>query len=210
MHYCNSANVIIHNNDNLIAYVIRHPTVSELTIKFAKNIPSAKRTAILNNSFAQLAEKKLTQQIAFLDLSGNQLTEPPLLTSLSNLRLLHLDNNQLIQSPVLTGLSVLRWLGLSENKLTEPPILTGLFALQGLNLSYNLLTKPPVLTGLSALQELALASNPLIKPPVLIGLSNLSRLTLDGNRLKEPLYIPLTLQGKLTVEGYTNVIIGHN
>ncbi|MCL4380126.1 hypothetical protein M1466_01355 [Candidatus Dependentiae bacterium] len=143
IHYCNSADVLISNNANdLINYVTSHPTEAALRVKFADSIPPAKRTAILNDSFNQLAKKTLTRQIIKLSLANNKLQQPPVLTGLSALLWLDLSNNQLKTAPRLTDLSALQWLFLGNNKLTTAPDLAGLAALQELFLQESQLTTP--------------------------------------------------------------------
>lgn len=91
---------------------------------------------------ARLVAASLTglTSLAWLDLSLNQLTTPPVLTGLTSLADLSLNNNQLTTPPVVAGLTNLSFLNLNSNQLTTPPVVTGLTNLVSLNLSHNQLT----------------------------------------------------------------------
>lgn len=233
--YCSCADLEIRNVQNLIAqdlveYVNNHAhEETDLKITFADTIQPAERAKILTASFAYLTDQNFTQQITYLDISSNELTEPPVLTNLTALVLLSLENNKLTEAPILTGLTALQVLVLADNLLTEPPVLTDLTSLQQLELSHNQLTRSPILTGLTALQKVYLSDNQLTEPPILTGLTELLVMDLSNNRLTEapvlsglttlkllkldgnasltaPLYIPVALKRKLNVEGYTNLI----
>lgn len=168
--------IIVNNVRTADDIISRMPSVAAyyLKVRFAHEVDSAARTAILTQAFAHARAAGITK----LDIADNFLSDPPILTGLKKLQTLNLSFNRLIQSPQLTGLVDLRKLWLDYNKLTYPPDLAGLVQLTKLDLSDNNLIEPPVLTGLAHLKDLYLGNNfldePVIIPSVLVDKINLA------------------------------------
>lgn len=154
----------------------------DLRVDFSPAVPFEERSLILTDAF----DDERASRIVALDLSYNGLRQPPVLSTLSNLRELDLAGNELTEPPVLTNLITLREVILSGTHLVRPPVLTGLIHLKSLDLSSAHLSQAPVLTGLVNLRELDMRNNDLVQPPVLTGLTNLKKLFLNNNHLVEP------------------------
>ena len=100
-----------------------------------------------------------------LDLSGNQLTTLPDISSITDLTNLYLTDNQLIHLPSLASLIHLRDFQVINNKLTSLPELpTFSEELYNLYCSNNMITEIPDLSRFPNLKNLVIGNNPINHP----------------------------------------------
>ena len=136
------------------------------------------RLEIMNISF--LSD---LNNLEFLDLRSNQITDYSFLSSLTKLQDLHLNNNQITDYTFLKGLTQLQSLYLMNNQITDISFLSDFTNLQVLVLSYNQITDISFLSGLFNLQSLYLSSNQIVDISFLSSLINLQSLELESNQI---------------------------
>ncbi|MEQ8476954.1 TonB family protein [Fulvivirga sp.] len=151
--------------------------------------PNIEKISLINKNIHTISSKigKL-QQLIFLDLEGNSLSQlPKEISSLKKLKELYVPSNKLVALPNNFGaLSNLKVLGLASNNLNEFPLqITQLTKLEILELSSNNITSiPSEITNLKKLKVLFLNDNNIEKlPEEIFTLNKLEKLYLVGTKI---------------------------
>lgn len=123
-------------------------------------------------NISNIAGLEYCNNLEYLNLISNQISDVSPLSELSKLKTLYLDqNNQIYDISPLAGLTNLEDLSLFVNKVTNVSPLAGLMKLRKLNLRFNRINDISPLAGLTNLEYLYLENNPITD------MSKLSRLT---------------------------------
>jgi internalin A len=126
-----------------------------------------------------IADGTIPQDVMYLNLSFNEITDLTPLKILTDLRWLSLWNNQIEDVSPLSELTALYYLDLDENLISDVTALYSLVNLETLFLSYNLLTEKQVDDLQKALPECNVEFD---EPPVFYDLSNEN---IDNKQLAE-------------------------
>ncbi len=130
-------------------------------------------------------EHKDMENLFYLGLKGNRLTDISFLEELTKLKGLDLSQNQLADITPLKELKNVIELHLSDNQLTDITILKKMKDLEELHLDHNQLTDISALTEMKKLERLDLSNNKITDITALKGIKGLKELNLSNNRLKD-------------------------
>lgn len=131
---------------------------NQLNISAAQNFTGD--LLLSNSNISDLSGLQYFSATYKIDVSWNNVTSLPTISSSSPIRYLYAFNNQLTSLPNLSGLTSLIELQVQNNKLTSLPALNSLASLNTLIATNNLLTSLPAINNLTNLKILNIGINP--------------------------------------------------
>ena len=138
----------------------------------------------LKSSPLNLNHSEVCDNLLYLNLFANQITDISTIENLTNLIWIDLNDNQIADMSSLKDLKYLQVLYLNTNQLRNISEIQNLISLTKLHLNDNKLINLDPLRNLKRIKELNLDNNKLSNISSLQGLINLENLTLSRNNLK--------------------------
>ncbi len=167
----------------LTSLVARYSGILDLTgLEYAENI---RWLNLLDNQISDISVLSGLTNLQYLFLTENQISDISPLSRLTNLETLGLDGNQISDTRPLSALTNLRYVGLSANQIDDISPLSSLASLEQLWIGNNQISALPVLSGLTNLQWLYLWNNQISDTSPLSALKNLQGLYLWKNEISD-------------------------
>lgn len=137
--------------------VISDMSISDEDLQTIAALPKLTSLALVQCNLSGIAPLSQTNNLTYLNLSGNTIRDLTALESMTELTELRLNHNAVTGLESLSGLKKLEVLDLSYNSVSTPAALSGCTALRELDLSNNALSDLAGLDSLFGLERLYLA-----------------------------------------------------